>query len=212
MIKTWPVGVCSRSADISEWWPLRACSPAPPACAPTATPPVKMAATTAIAPAAIATDAAIRFRRFSGQRHLARDSEAGGAVPVTSAVGVLVAAGIGSVGGSPVAVGLGSAVGSLVAAGVGSVVSFEFGSGGVSLGPAVSVISSSLPTDVMRRMCRSEVDAVNQPGGFAAHPPTCTTTSTRLPTKLVSSSGRSGSVTASIRALPGTSGQRLDLL
>jgi hypothetical protein len=171
MIKTWPVGVCSRSADISEWWPDRAFSPSPPACTPTATPPVKMAATTATAPAAIATDAAIRFRRFSGQRHLARDSEVGGAVPVTSAVGVLAAAGVGSVVGSPVAVGVGSAVGSLVAAGVGSVVSFEFGSGGVSLGPRVSVISSSLPTDVMRRMCRSEVDAVIQAGGFAAHDP-----------------------------------------
>jgi hypothetical protein len=131
---------------------------------------VKMAATTATAPAAMATDAAIRFRRFSGQRHLARDSEVGGAVPVTSTV-VLVAAGVGSVVGSPVAVGVGSAVGSLVAAGVGSVVSFEFGSGGVSLGPGVSVISSRLPTDVMRRMCRSEVDAVNQAGGFAAHDP-----------------------------------------
>src|ERR1700745_518284 len=97
MIKTWPVGVCSRSADISESWPHRACSPSPPACAPTATPPVKMAATTATAPAEIATDAAIRFRRFAGQRHLARDSEVGGALPATSAVGVLVAAGVGSV-------------------------------------------------------------------------------------------------------------------
>jgi hypothetical protein len=127
-----------------------------------------MAATTTTAPAATATDAAIRFRRFSGQRHLARDSEVGGAVPVTSAVGVLVAAGVGSVVGSPVAVGVRSAVGSLVAAGVGSVVSFEFGSGGVSLDPGVSVISSSLPTDVMRRMCRDEVDAVNQEEEFCS--------------------------------------------
>ena len=167
MIKTWPIGVCSRSADISEWSPRRAFSPSPPACVPTATPPVKMAATTATAPAATATDAAIRFRRFWGQRHLARDSEVGGAVPVTSAGGVLVVAGVGSVAGSPVAVGVGPGVGSLVAAGVGSVASFEFGSGGVSLGPGVSVIPSSLPTDVMRRMCRSEVDPVNQAGGIS---------------------------------------------
>jgi hypothetical protein len=114
-----------------------------------------MAVTTATAPAAIATDATIRFRRFSGQRHLAGDSDVRAAGLVTWAVGVLVVAGVGSVAGSPVAV-VDSAVGSLVAAGV---VSSEFGSRGVS--PGVSVISWSLPADVMPRICRSEVDAVN---------------------------------------------------
>jgi hypothetical protein len=152
MIQIWAVRVCSRSADISEWWPHCSwCSPSPPACAPTATPLVKMAVTTATAPTTIATEAAIRFRRFSGQRHLARDCAVRGAVPVTSAVGALVAAGIGSVVGSPVAAGVGSAVDSLVPVGIDSVVPSGFGSGGGLSGrPGISVISSTLPTDVMR--------------------------------------------------------------
>ena len=109
----------------------------------------------------IATDAAMRFGFFS-QRHLALESAVRGAVPVISAVGALVAAGVGSVVASRVAAGVGSVAASPVAAGVGSVVSSEFGSGGGSLGrPGVSVMSSTLPTDVVRRMYRSQEDAVN---------------------------------------------------
>jgi hypothetical protein len=175
MIQIWPVGECSLPADISEWLLHRSwCSPTPSACAPTTTPLVKITATTAKAPATIATDAAIRFSRFFGQRRPARDSAVVGAVPVISTVGALVAAVIGSVVGSPVAVRVGSVVGSLVAVGVASVVSvvsFDLGSGVGLLGrPGVSVIPLTLPTDVMRRMGRSEEDAVNGASRIYAHP------------------------------------------
>ncbi len=160
MIQIWAAGVCWRSADISEWLPHRSwCSTFPLVWLPITTPLVKIAATAATAPAAIATDAAIRFRRFSGQRHLTRDRAVRGAVPVTTSVGEFD----GSETGSPVAVDVGSVVGSLVA--VGSAVSSEFGSGLGSAGcPGVSVIPSTLATDGMRRICPTEEDAVDDAG------------------------------------------------
>jgi len=55
-----------------------------------------------------------------------------------------------------------SAVWTSVATGVGSVVASECGSGGRSPGgPAGSLIPSTLPTDAIRSVCRSEEDAVN---------------------------------------------------
>jgi hypothetical protein len=73
MIHTSPIGVSPRPADAAEWRPHWTwLSPSPPACAPTATPLVKMAPTTATVPAAMATDAAMRFRVVSGHRHRER--------------------------------------------------------------------------------------------------------------------------------------------
>src|SRR5262245_58883836 len=139
-----PIGVLSPSADIRECWFHPVWFAPSPLCSPATTPPVKTPATTTTAAAAIPTDAAIRFLVVCGQRHLARGWSGPGALRVVSA------------GATPVATGAGSVVGS------------EFGSGaGLLAPPCVSVLPSTVASDVSQRMCRNEEIALNRFSGHA---------------------------------------------
>src|SRR5262245_38119250 len=97
-----------------------------------------MPATMATAAAVIPTPAAIRFLVVCGQRHPARCRPAPGAFPVVSAGGTLMA-GVGSV--------VGSELGSRAASSV------RFGG---------SLISSTLATGDVKRVCRNEENALNR--------------------------------------------------